>query len=149
MFERFLIVCAIRNDSFSEPLGCPPLCHFLRKQLRSRCGNCWTPNFARAVECHRAWQRTDRTGKRSARANSLALGFSGVRLEVVELLCQMLNRGVYPVIPEQGSVGASGDLAPLAHLALGMIGEGESFFENKPIASADGLSRANLKPIQL
>jgi histidine ammonia-lyase len=83
------------------------------------------------------------------RANVLALGFSGVRLEVVELLCQMLNRGVYPVIPEQGSVGASGDLAPLAHLALGMVGEGESFFGNERVASADALSRARLKPIVL
>src|SRR5207244_4338272 len=83
------------------------------------------------------------------RANVLALGFSGVRLEVVELLCQMLNRGVYPVIPEQGSVGASGDLAPLAHLALGMIGEGESFFGNEQVPSADALSRAKLKPIVL
>jgi len=68
------------------------------------------------------------------RANVLALGFSGVRLEVVEFLCQMLNRGVYPVVPEKGSVGASGDLAPLAHLALALIGEGESFFENERLA---------------
>ena len=83
------------------------------------------------------------------RANVLALGFSGVRLEVVELLCQMLGRGVYPVIPEKGSVGASGDLAPLAHLALGMIGEGESFFNNERMASASALSRAQLKPIIL
>lgn len=83
------------------------------------------------------------------RANVLALGFSGVRLEVVELLCQMLNRGVYPLVPEQGSVGASGDLAPLAHLALGMIGEGESFFGNERVASADAFSRARLKPIVL
>ena len=52
------------------------------------------------------------------RANVLTLGFSGIRLEVIELLAEMLNRGVHPVIPEKGSVGASGDLAPLAHLAL-------------------------------
>src|SRR5512133_3234123 len=83
------------------------------------------------------------------RANVLALGFSGVRLEVVELLCQMLDRGVYPVVPEKGSVGASGDLAPLAHLALALIGEGESFFESQRCASADALSRAGLKPIVL
>jgi histidine ammonia-lyase len=83
------------------------------------------------------------------RANVLALGFSGVRLEVVELLYQMLNRGVYPVVPEKGSVGASGDLAPLAHLALALIGEGESFFENQRCPSADALSRAGLKPVVL
>ena len=58
------------------------------------------------------------------RANVLALGFSGIRYEVIELLCEMLNRRVCPVIPEKGSVGASGDLAPLAHLALSIIGEG-------------------------
>jgi histidine ammonia-lyase len=83
------------------------------------------------------------------RANVLALGFSGVRLEVVDSLCQMLNHKVYPVVPEKGSVGASGDLAPLAHLALALIGEGESFFENERLASADALARAGLKPIVL
>src|ERR1043165_5508084 len=62
------------------------------------------------------------------RANVLALGFSGIRLEVIELLCEMLNRRVCPVVPEKGSVGASGDLAPLAHLALSVVGEGEVFF---------------------
>src|SRR6266567_4905827 len=64
------------------------------------------------------------------RANSLAKGFSGVRGEVIDCLCAMLNRGVHPVVPSQGSVGASGDLAPLAHLALTMIGEGEAVFES-------------------
>ena len=59
------------------------------------------------------------------RANVLTLGLSGIRLEVIELLCELLNRGVHPVIPEKGSVGASGDLAPLAHLALVLIGEGK------------------------
>ena len=83
------------------------------------------------------------------RANVLALGFSGVRLEVVEFLCQMLNRGVYPVVPEKGSVGASGDLAPLAHLALALIGEGESFFEKERLTSADALARAGLNPVVL
>ena len=83
------------------------------------------------------------------RANVLALGFSGVRIEVVEFLCQILNRRVYPVVPEKGSVGASGDLAPLAHLALALIGEGESFFENERLASADALARAGLNPIVL
>src|SRR3984893_9596529 len=55
------------------------------------------------------------------RANVLALGFSGIRAEVIEMLCELLNRRVHPVVPEKGSVGASGDLAPLAHLALSLI----------------------------
>jgi histidine ammonia-lyase len=81
------------------------------------------------------------------RANSLVKGFSGVREQVIDLLCEMLNRGVHPLVPSQGSVGASGDLAPLAHLALAMIGEGESFFENTRMSSADALRRAGIKPL--
>src|SRR5712691_1572091 len=65
------------------------------------------------------------------RANVLALGFSGIRPEVIELLCKMLNHRVHPIVPEKGSVDASGDLAPLAHLALHLIGEGEAFFAGK------------------
>src|SRR5437667_6691148 len=65
------------------------------------------------------------------RANVLVLGFSGIRFEVIELLCEMLNRRVLPVVPEKGSVGASGDLAPLAHLALSVLGEGDLFFEGQ------------------
>src|SRR5512146_1235482 len=66
------------------------------------------------------------------RANSLAKGFSGVRPLIIDTLCEMLNRGVHPVIPSQGSVGASGDLAPLAHLGLVMIGEGEAMYHPEP-----------------
>src|SRR2546430_6649765 len=83
------------------------------------------------------------------RANVLALGFSGIRGEVIELLCEMLNRGVHPVVPEKGSVGASGDLAPLAHLAMTVLGEGEAFFGGERISSAEALTRAQLKPLQL
>ena len=83
------------------------------------------------------------------RANSLAKGFSGVRGEVIDRLCEMLNRGVHPVVPSQGSVGASGDLAPLAHLALTLIGEGEAVFDGKRIPSADALQRAGIKPLAL
>ena len=83
------------------------------------------------------------------RANVLTLGFSGIRWDVIELLCEMLNRRVHPVVPEKGSVGASGDLAPLAHLALSVIGEGEVFFEGQRMASAEALQRAKLKPIEL
>src|SRR6266581_4911397 len=83
------------------------------------------------------------------RASVLALGFSGVRLEIIQLLCEMLNRHVYPVVPEKGSVGASGDLAPLAHLALSLIGEGEAFFETERMPSAEALRRAHLTALQL
>ena len=84
------------------------------------------------------------------RANSLAKGHSGVRAIVIDTLCEMLNRGVTPVVPSQGSVGASGDLAPLAHLALALIGEGECFDEKGGrIASSQALQRAQIKPIIL
>lgn len=85
------------------------------------------------------------------RANSLAKGHSGVRAVIIDTLCEMLNRGVTPVVPSQGSVGASGDLAPLAHLALALIGEGECFEEKglQRISSADALKRAQIKPIIL
>ncbi|HEX4665644.1 MAG TPA: histidine ammonia-lyase [Chthoniobacterales bacterium] len=83
------------------------------------------------------------------RANVLTLGFSGIRLEVIQLLVEMLNRGVWPVIPEKGSVGASGDLAPLAHLALSLLGEGEAFFERARLPSAEALQRAGLEPTDL
>ena len=83
------------------------------------------------------------------RANVLTLGFSGIRWEVIGLLCEMLNRRVHPVVPEKGSVGASGDLAPLAHLALSVIGEGEAFFEAERIATAEAMRRAKLKPVEL
>lgn len=83
------------------------------------------------------------------RANVLAKGFSGVRPELLELLAGMLNTGVHPVIPEKGSVGASGDLAPLAHLALVAVGEGEAFYRGERIAGAEALRRTGLKPMQL
>jgi histidine ammonia-lyase len=84
------------------------------------------------------------------RANSLAKGYSGVRAVVIDALCEMLNRGVAPFVPSQGSVGASGDLAPLAHLALALIGEGECLdAAGARIASADALKRAQIKPLVL
>ena len=69
------------------------------------------------------------------RANALAKGFSGVRVEIIENLLALLNKKIYPYIPCQGSVGASGDLAPLAHLALALVGEGECFVEGKRVPS--------------
>jgi len=83
------------------------------------------------------------------RANVLAAGHSGTRLVVVERLLDLLNHGIHPVIPSQGSVGASGDLAPLAHLALTLIGEGTVHGPNGPRPSADALAEAGLTPIVL
>jgi histidine ammonia-lyase len=83
------------------------------------------------------------------RANVLTLGFSGIRLEVIQLLCELLNRRVHPVIPEKGSVGASGDLATLAHLSLSLVGEGEAFFDGKRMPSAEALRQVNLQPAEL
>jgi histidine ammonia-lyase len=83
------------------------------------------------------------------RANVLAKGFSGVRPVLVDLLIAMLNSEVHPVIPEKGSVGASGDLAPLAHLALVAIGEGEAFYRGQRIAGGEALQRAGLEPVRL
>jgi histidine ammonia-lyase len=84
------------------------------------------------------------------RANSLAKGHSGVRAVVIDTLCEMLNRGVTPIVPSQGSVGASGDLAPLAHLALALIGEGECVDErNVRVPSAEALKRAQIRPLVL
>lgn len=83
------------------------------------------------------------------RAQVLALGCSGVRAEVVDLLLGLLDRGVCPRIPSQGSVGASGDLAPLAHLALVLIGEGEATYQGKRMPGGDALRAAGLTPVVL
>jgi histidine ammonia-lyase len=83
------------------------------------------------------------------RANTLAIGVSGVRRKVIDLLIEMLNRGVHPTIPERGSLGASGDLAPLAHLGLAMIGEGSAEFRGEVLPGRVALERAHLKPIAL
>src|SRR5581483_5448174 len=78
------------------------------------------------------------------RANVLSLGYSGCRVAVVETLLRMLERGVHPVIPEKGSVGASGDLAPLAHLALCMIGEGECWYRGERVTPETALHEAEI-----
>jgi histidine ammonia-lyase len=83
------------------------------------------------------------------RANVLAKGFSGIRLETLERLLDLLNKGVHPVVPARGSVGASGDLAPLAHLALVLIGEGAAWHEGAPEPGAAALARAGLGPVTL
>jgi histidine ammonia-lyase len=83
------------------------------------------------------------------RAHVLALGHSGVRPELVELVVEMLNRDVVPVVPQQGSLGASGDLAPLAHLALPLIGRGRASVDGEELPGAEAMDRAGLRPIRL
>ena len=83
------------------------------------------------------------------RANVLAKGFSGIRPLIADRLCEMLGCGVTPVVPSQGSVGASGDLAPLAHMALVLIGEGEAEFEGAVIEGGEALRRAGIEPVEL
>ena len=83
------------------------------------------------------------------RANVLAKGFSGIRPVVAERLCQMLGRGVTPVVPSEGSVGASGDLAPLAHMALVLMGEGEAEFAGKRMPGGEALRLAGIEPLAL
>ena len=83
------------------------------------------------------------------RANALAKGCSGARVETVELLVECLNRGVLPVVPSRGSVGASGDLAPLAHLALPLVGEGEAWIDGERLPGAEALARVGLEPVEL
>jgi histidine ammonia-lyase len=83
------------------------------------------------------------------RANALAKGNSGARIETVELLLECLGRGVVPRVPSRGSVGASGDLAPLAHLALPLVGEGEAWYQGELLSGADALAAAGLEPTRL
>jgi histidine ammonia-lyase len=83
------------------------------------------------------------------RVNTLLQGNSGIRLEVIKLLVDFLNYRIHPCIPSQGSVGSSGDLAPLAHMALPLIGEGEVMFEDKKVETADALRRTGLKAVEL
>jgi histidine ammonia-lyase len=83
------------------------------------------------------------------RANALAKGLSGIRPQVVDTLCQMLNASVHPLIPSQGSVGASGDLAPLAHLALVLIGEGRVLSNGGISPGADSMRAAGIAPVAL
>lgn len=83
------------------------------------------------------------------RANTLARGYSGIRLVTLQLLLDMLNSGVHPVIPEKGSLGASGDLAPLAHMSLPIIGEGEAVYRGEVLSGREAMRRAGLTPVTL
>ncbi len=83
------------------------------------------------------------------RANALCIGFSGIRAEVVETLVEMINRGVHPVIPQKGSLGASGDLAPLAHMVLPLIGYGKAEYQGKIENGAQAMEKAGIVPVEL
>lgn len=83
------------------------------------------------------------------RANSLCKGYSGIKLSTVEMLLEMINRGVYPKVPDKGSVGASGDLAPLSHMVLVMLGDGQAFINGKLVSGAEALAAVDLQPIAL
>ena len=108
-------------------------------------------NLVRSTACGvgEPLEEAETRGMLLLRANVLAAGFSGVREALVDLLCEMLNRRVHPVVPSRGSVGASGDLAPLAHLALALMGEGEALYEGARLPASEALRAAGLAPIEL
>lgn len=83
------------------------------------------------------------------RANTLAKGYSGIRLETLETIVEMLNKQVHPIIPAKGSVGASGDLAPLSHMSLVLIGEGKAEYQGREMSGKEAMEKANIKPVQL
>jgi len=83
------------------------------------------------------------------RIKDLARGYSGIRLETVRLMIELLNHGIWPVVPEKGSVGASGDLAPLAHIGLVMIGQGEAFYNGERMPGGEALKKCGLNPLDL
>ncbi len=83
------------------------------------------------------------------RANALAKGYSGIRVSTVELLVSLLNKGVLPIIPSQGSVGASGDLAPLSHMAAVLLGEGKAVYKGKTMGGKAALKAVGVKPVEL
>ncbi|MGQ9530682.1 MAG: histidine ammonia-lyase [Candidatus Bathycorpusculaceae bacterium] len=83
------------------------------------------------------------------RANTLAKGYSGIRLETLETIVEMINKGVHPIIPAKGSVGASGDLAPLSHMSLVLIGEGEAEYQGQVMSGKEAMEKAKINPVQL
>ena len=83
------------------------------------------------------------------RINALAKGFSGIRLSTLNTLIEMLNKGVHPIIPEKGSLGSSGDLAPLSHMVLVMLGEGEAIYKGQKMSGKEAMERANIKTVEL
>ena len=93
--------------------------------------------------------RAETRGLMLLRCNGLATGLSGIRPVIAETLCKLINRGIHPIVPRRGSVGASGDLAPLAHVARVLVGEGEVEFEGRRAPAPDALKRAGIKPVRL
>jgi len=91
----------------------------------------------------------DVRGTMLLRINTLVKGYSGIRLETINVLVEMLNKGVHPIIPEKGSLGASGDLAPLAHMVLVMIGEGEAYYQGKRMSGKEAMENAGISTIRL
>ncbi len=105
--------------------------------------------ISHAVGCGDPLPEDSVRGMLLLRANALCQGHSGIRPQVVQLLVAMINAGVHPVVPEQGSLGASGDLAPLAHMALVLMGRGEAVYQGEQMPGAQALAAAGLKPVQL
>jgi histidine ammonia-lyase len=83
------------------------------------------------------------------RANCLSRGFSGINPSIVNLICEFINKDIIPIVPEKGSVGASGDLAPLSHIALALIGEGQVYYKGKEVIASFAMEQENLKPATL
>ena len=125
--------------SFAEVKIAPDALEALQRNLvRSHAAGVGQPLAVREVRAAMA-----------LRANVLAKGYSGIRLETLQALIALLNAGVHPLVPSRGSVGASGDLAPLAHIALVLIGEGEAQLEAGPYSGTEALRRAGLQPVTL
>lgn len=93
--------------------------------------------------------RAETRGLMLLRSNGLATGLSGIRPVIAETLCKLINHGIHPIVPRRGSVGASGDLAPLAHMARVLVGEGEVEFEGRRVRASAALTRAGIKPVRL
>src|SRR5262245_25172912 len=120
------------------PIPAPEIAGLQRNLVRSHAAGVGPPLEASAVRAMML-----------LRANALAKGNSGIRVSTVETLLALLAADILPVVPSQGSVGASGDLAPLSHLALGLIGEGRVTFRGRETRAADALRRARIRAVEL
>lgn len=127
-FGKFSDVCISQDE-----------CKLLQKNLI----------ITHAVGAGEPFSREASRGIMLLRVNNLAKGYSGARLEVVQTLVEMLNRGVTPVIPQKGSLGASGDLAPLSHMVLPMLGLGEAQYQGKRLPGAEAMAQAGIPTVEL